>query len=88
VDALPGLVADNTDPQGMDAPMQTPEEDFPDPVASNTATPDSVPPSDVQVTSVPALQSIDAPIQASEKDFPEPVAGDTVTPDSTLLPDD
>jgi hypothetical protein len=88
VDALPGLVADNTDPQVVDAPMQTPEEDFPEPVASNVATPVNVPPSDVQVTSVPDLQSIDAPIQASEKDFPGPVAGDTVTPDSTLLPDD
>jgi hypothetical protein len=88
VDASPGLVADNSDPQGVDAPMQTPEEDVPEPVASDTATPDSVPPSDVQETSVPDLQSMDAPIQTPEESFPEPVAADAVTPVSVVLSGD
>ncbi|MFN9938608.1 MAG: hypothetical protein ACK56I_03960, partial [bacterium] len=57
-------------------------------VASDTATPDSVPPSDVHEASVPALQSTDAPIQTPEERFPEPVAADAVTPDSVVLSSD
>jgi hypothetical protein len=71
----------------MGTPIQTTEEDFPEPVADDTATPDSVLPSDVQGTSATDPQGMDAPIQTPEEDSSEPVAGDTVTPDSVLLTD-
>jgi hypothetical protein len=53
------------DLQSMDAPIQTPEEDFPEPVAADAVTPDSVVLPDDQETSVLDPQDVDAYEQTS-----------------------